>query len=226
MENISHQTQSPSSKKDLVYDLGPANSYDQIAGEALLTGTFFRDERLLEQSQQLAQMIQAVDYHSDKFASVIALSQDIRHRLQKLKNSFYMSIDSIDDWTDRDFDGWKFILEKYRDTYQICFDKWYPGNYDFKQRFSPLQKHLEQYLDLYFGLDDEENPCQLSTINRSEDFYDRDDRLVKRIIQHIHQDGYMGWRINYCFHTDSFDQSEIKKVWQKLKNLADTFPDR
>lgn len=123
---------------DIINQLGPANRFDRLAGEAHIAGAKYHDRKLVDLGTELAKLIKTIPYDSDKYYLIVAKAQEIEDQLKSISKNQ----DEVEDWF-FSYEGYDFtfshdkILGRYRITVGVERAKLYEMSDPIEKKIRP-----------------------------------------------------------------------------------------
>lgn len=212
-----HQESSPSTNSisqkeyDLINELGPANRYDKLAGEAQVFGTRWHMSSLIRMGKSLAELIANTPYDHDDFSKVIALANEIELKIEEY-SKYTRQIETIKDQNSGYYPTWEYSLIDYNGGYIISISNWHNrGDLE-----DPAAKEITQLLEDYVGplLDPAQTTDVIKNQNTITKYLNNDGEVIKEHIFHVHESGEEGFDDRYYFY--DLELAEI--CWNKIKS--------
>ena len=207
---------------ELTQELGQPNWIDEIAGEAVVLGHTLNDPELVALGTNLSQKSREVSFCDDRFCRVEGLALSLDNRLREIKSvdKLALFIEDIYDGDERNkpLDRWEYDLIFCEGRYQIKMLLPRYDKYTLKDeaKLAAEREVRGCYMDPSFeSYKKEEHTIDYVTqVFKIYMYYDDDNKLIRRVIDHDHEGGwYRGWIDMFYF--DDFETAW--NAWTKVK---------
>lgn len=214
---------------NLTRELGRANWIDSLAGEAVVLGFASNYPELEMMGTELAIMTREIPYYDDNFSKVIAYAMHVQKEIERAINTKWKTV-----WIDTIYEGeslekrnartWEYDLLCTEGVYQILMVLPVYQGCDILENEKKLQAEIA--VGKFFGNEIFET-CRkeiaetnyASQLLVTASYYDNESgRLLKRVTDHNHEDGYCRGRQEIYFFED---YETAIRAWNKVKGICD-----